>query len=69
MQTTIKNKILLVLLTMLTFNASVFAQDDPGLPTDQDPGAVPIDDYIPYVIFAIVLISFFVLQRTKRSTN
>lgn len=63
MQKIIKNKIFLLIITLLTFNASMFAQDDPGLPTEQDPGAVPIDSYIPFVILAIVLLCYICYKK------
>lgn len=58
-----KNKTFLFTISALLWSLVIFAQDDPGLPIDSDPGApaAPIDDWVPFmIVVGIVLMSYYV---------
>lgn len=49
---------------LLTLNFTATAQDvDPDDPLSDDPGAVPIGDYVPLMVVAAVGLGYFLIKR------
>ena len=65
------NRFLLILL-LLTFSISAFAQnyvaaplDDPGW--DEEPAAAPINDWIPYLLIAGTLYGVYFFEKKRKA--
>lgn len=69
---TIQNKIVLSLLLTLGSLTSIFAQDeDPGFGFDDggDPGAAPINDWLPLLLLVGIALAFYYVHKRKTTTN
>jgi hypothetical protein len=64
---TIQLKIYLIVFNLMSI--AVNAQDDPGLPTEGDPGQdpqAPIDDWIlPMALVGIVIMYYFIKKKKQ----
>lgn len=73
---TIQNKIVLSLLLILGSLTRIFAQDeDPGFGFDDgfgdggDPGAAPINDWLPFLLLVGIALAFYYIHKRKTITN
>lgn len=68
---TIQNKIVLSLLLTLGSLTRIFAQEDPGFGNEDggDPGAAPINDWLPLLLLVGIALAFYYIHKRKTTTN
>lgn len=70
----IQNKIVFSLLLTLGTFSSVLAEEgddfsDPGFGFDNDPGAAPINDWLPFLLLVGIALAFYYIHKRKTITN
>lgn len=62
MKNTFKNRLVIIILLLLSF--TTYAQD-PDEPLSPDPGVAPIGDYIPLLLIAAIGLAYIFIQKRK----
>lgn len=69
MQKLFKNKVSLFIIALVMWSSTILADEldtDPGFPVDgNDPGAAPIDAWLPIMLLLGVALVFYYTQKRK----